>query len=164
MRPCGPAGKRGFFVAPAPGRAGVCCFRKKQERAPLGPKAEAARPYGARLRTRLLNHARFPNGRAHGFAAPLRIALGLAQVPTRHTLSSAPTLEKGNDRGGWNIRLGGILLCNPKQLPPAPPPYGGGAGEGGEIGMSEGTDFAVVVRFYLDEKEISGTCFMKWDQ
>ena len=26
---------------------------------------------------RLLNHSRFPNGRAHGFAAPLRVALGL---------------------------------------------------------------------------------------
>ena len=27
--------------------------------------------------SRLLNHSRFPNGRAHGFAAPLRVALGL---------------------------------------------------------------------------------------
>ena len=26
---------------------------------------------------RLLNHSRFPAGRAHGFAAPLRVALGL---------------------------------------------------------------------------------------
>ena len=26
---------------------------------------------------RLLNHSRFPDGRAHGFAAPLRVALGL---------------------------------------------------------------------------------------
>ena len=29
------------------------------------------------LASRLLNHSRFPDGRAHGFAAPLRVALGL---------------------------------------------------------------------------------------
>ena len=32
--------------------------------------------------SRLLNHSRFPNGRAHGFAAPLRVALGFG--PSAH--------------------------------------------------------------------------------
>ena len=47
----------------------------------FGPSAQVSR---------LLNHSRFPNGRAHGFAAPLRVALRFAQVPTGHTLPFAP--------------------------------------------------------------------------
>ncbi len=49
---------------------------------PTGTRSMARRgqPQGAARRvscSRLLNHSRFPDGRAHGFAAPLRVALGL---------------------------------------------------------------------------------------
>ena len=58
---------------------------------PLLEGARRARVGAPRLRSRLLNHSRFPVGRAHGFAAPLRIALpsarphrGHAQLRARH--------------------------------------------------------------------------------
>ena len=49
---------------------------------PTGTRSMArqGQPQGAGRRvscSRLLNHSRFPDGRAHGFAAPLRVALGL---------------------------------------------------------------------------------------
>jgi len=59
--------------------------------------------------TRLLNHSRFPTGRAHGFAAPLWVALGFTQVPTGHTLPSAPATVALADY--ISLRLGGFFIC-----------------------------------------------------
>ncbi len=67
---------------------------------------------GAFLVSRLLNHSRFPAGRAHGFAAPLRVALGLrpkcpqgTRFPSR--LWTLETLARCGSGGGphpWRER------------------------------------------------------------
>ena len=87
----------------------------------FGPSAQVSR---------LLNHSRFPNGRAHGFAAPLRVAL----VPsgpsahrahaslraTGHTLPSGAPSGRfaafgGNSPQGWRFPPvpGGRGVCAP---------------------------------------------------
>ena len=54
--------------------------------------------------SRLLNHSRFPNGRAHGFAAPLRVALGLrpkcpqgTRFPSRHRAHASLRCRAGGE-------------------------------------------------------------------
>ena len=54
--------------------------------------------------SRLLNHSRFPNGRAHGFAAPLRVALGLrpkcpqgTRFPSRHRAGASLRCRAGGE-------------------------------------------------------------------
>ena len=69
-------------------------------------------PLAAFLVSRLLNHSRFPDGRAHGFAAPLRVALGLrpkcpqgTRFPSR--LWTLETLARSGGGGGphpWRER------------------------------------------------------------
>ena len=69
-------------------------------------------PLAAFLVSRLLNHLRFPDGRAHGFAAPLRVALGLrpkcpqgTRFPSR--LWTLETLARSGGGGGphpWRER------------------------------------------------------------
>ena len=69
-------------------------------------------PLAAFLASRLLNHSRFPAGRAHGFAAPLRVALGLrpkcpqgTRFPSR--LWTLETLARSGGGGGphpWRER------------------------------------------------------------
>ena len=68
---------------------------------------------------RLLNHSRFPDGRAHGFAAPLRVALGLrpkcpqgTRFPSR--LSGARNAGAQRDRGrphAWRERWARGRAC-----------------------------------------------------
>ena len=55
--------------------------------------------------SRLLNHSRFPDGRAHGFAAPLRVAL--------------PPLAATAHRAGASLRATGLALPSgaPKPVP-----------------------------------------------
>ena len=60
--------------------------------------------------SRLLNHSHFPDGRAHGFAAPLRVALP-PSVATAH-------------RAGASLRATGLALPSAPQgtrFPPSPP-------------------------------------------
>ena len=67
--------------------------------------------------SRLLNHSHFPDGRAHGFAAPLRVALppsvatahraGASLRATGHTLPSVP-LQSGFVSPGFAGRAGSL--------------------------------------------------------
>ena len=57
------------------------------------------------LASRLLNHSRFPDGRAHGFAAPLRVALGLrpkcpqgTRFPSRRKGARNARAQRGRGR------------------------------------------------------------------
>ena len=49
-------------------------------------RAQAADKVWVQGPPRLVNHSRFPDGCAHGFAAPLRVALRFAQHSTEHAL------------------------------------------------------------------------------
>ena len=66
-------------------------------------------PLAAFLVSRLLNHSRFPDGRAHGFAAPLRVALGLRPKCPQGTRfpSRLWTLETLVRSGGGEARTHG---------------------------------------------------------
>ena len=72
-------------------------------------RASFRRTFGSLCRlwrqvSRLLNHSRFPNGRAHGFAAPLRVALGLrpkcpqgTRFPSRHRAHASLRCRAGGE-------------------------------------------------------------------
>ncbi len=70
-RPPGGAGRYDFtWRAAALQTSDGWCGREARRRSVPGGTCRVSCP-------RLLNHSRFPDGRAHGFAAPLRVALGL---------------------------------------------------------------------------------------
>ena len=74
----------------------------------FGPSAQVSR---------LLNHSRFPNGRAHGFAAPLRVALGLrpkcppgTRFPSRHWAHASFRRTFGSLCRLWRQQPTGLTL------------------------------------------------------
>ena len=107
----GASGGRGD--APTAAGAGACSGASADWDKEHGPARTAAGVRrGAFLASRLLNHSRFPAGRAHGFAAPLRVALGLrpkcpqgTRFPSR--LWTLETLARSGGGGGphpWRER------------------------------------------------------------
>ena len=74
------------------------------------------------LASRLLNHSRFPDGRAHGFAAPLRVALP-PPVASAHRAHASLRAFGRSQRSRNMLRHKALGLCpKPRQGddPPAP--------------------------------------------